>query len=80
MADEASTEDNWLMGDEVFVTLPGDADGDRDVDIFDIVRMAGAYGINMPDSRYDPNSDWEGDGDVDIFDIVTATTHYGENW
>ena len=80
VADEASTEDNWLMGDEVFVTLPGDADGDRDVDIFDIVRMAGTYGINVPDSRYDPNSDWEGDGDVDIFDIVTATTHYGENW
>jgi len=50
------------------------------VDIFDIVRMAGVYGSEKGDPRYDPNCDIDCDGDVDIFDIVIACGHYGESW
>jgi parallel beta-helix repeat protein len=64
----------------VEVTIPGDADGDRDVDIFDIVRMAGVYGVNLPDSRYNPNCDVDNDGDIDIFDIVILAGNYGKSW
>lgn len=45
-------------------------DGDYDVDIFDIVRMAGGYGTEPPDPRYDPQCDIDDDLDIDIFDIV----------
>jgi len=62
------------------VTLLGDVDLDLDVDIFDIVRMASAYGVSIPDPAYDPNSDIDDDGDVDIFDIVSAAGNYGQNW
>jgi parallel beta-helix repeat protein len=58
----------------------GDVDGDRDVDIFDIVRMAIVYGVEYPDPRYDRLCDVDLDGDINIFDIVAAADHYGESW
>ena len=59
---------------------PGDVDGDQDVDIFDIVKIAGIYGALQGDPSYDANSDIDGDGDIDIFDIVAAAGHYSESW
>lgn len=34
--------------------LLGDIDKDLDVGIFDIFRMAGAYGTEPPDPKYNP--------------------------
>ena len=64
----------------VVVTIPGDVDGDKDVDIFDIVPVADAYGSEEGQPAYNPNCDIDGDGDVDIFDVVIAAGNYGESW
>jgi parallel beta-helix repeat protein len=56
---------------------PGDVDTDGDVDIFDIVIIAGAYGTTEEDPSYSSNADIDGDGDVDIFDVVIAAGNYG---
>jgi len=77
---EIDTADNRFIDGWTFLTLPGDVDGDRDVDIFDIVRMAGVYGVSKPNPRYDPNCDIDDDGDIDIFDIVAAAGNYGKSW
>jgi hypothetical protein len=77
---EVNTDDNTLTGSSILVTIPGDVDGNRDVNIFDIVRMAGVYGTHSPDPEYEPNCDIDGDGDIDIFDIVIAAGNYGESW
>ena len=77
---ETDLYDNTLVGSSVLVTFPGDVDGDRDVDIFDMVLLAGVYRVKKPDARYDANCDIDGDGDIDIFDIVLAAGKYGENW
>ncbi|MFQ6068230.1 MAG: CARDB domain-containing protein, partial [Candidatus Bathyarchaeia archaeon] len=77
---ETETADNTFVDGWVFVTISGDVDGDRDVDIFDIVRMASAYNSQEGDPKYDPNCDIDGDGDVDIFDIVAAAGNYNKNW
>ncbi len=77
---ETSTADNTFIDGTITVTILGDVDGDRDVDIFDIVCIAGVYGISVPDPRYDPNCDIDGDGDIDIFDAVKAGVNYGESW
>ena len=53
------------------------ARADFDVDIFDIVQIASAYGTSKPDPNYDPISDIDGDGDIDIFDVVIAAGNYG---
>ena len=58
----------------------GDVDGDSDVDIFDIVRMAIVYDVKYPNPQYDRLCDMDLDGDIDIFDIVAAASHYGESW
>jgi len=75
---EIDGTDNLLSG-WILVTIPGDVDGDKTVDIFDIVKMAGAYGTIQGDTEYDANCDIDGDGDIDIFDIVIAAGHYGDN-
>jgi|GEM_PF-3302838 len=78
---ETSTIDNtFIVDSELCITIQGDIDADRDVDIFDIVKMAGAYGSSEGEDSFDPNCDLDGDGDIDIFDIVIACGHYGESW
>lgn len=81
MPDEYNLTNNGLCSlEEVFVTIPGDIDGDRDVDIFDIVRMSAAYGTSIGNPKYEPNSDVDDDGIINIFDVVRAAMHYGQNW
>lgn len=77
---ETNTTDNTLVDGWVFVTIRGDVDSDRDVDIFDIVRITGVYGAKKTDPQYNPNCDLDGDGDIDIFDIVTVAGNYGDSW
>lgn len=77
---EHEIQDNTLVAnDQVCITMPGDVDGDRDVDIFDIVKIAGAYGSSEGQPEYVPNSDIDSDRDVDIFDIVVAAGNYEES-
>jgi hypothetical protein len=77
---ETDIADNSLDYGWMFVTIAGDVDADRDVDIFDIVRMASNYGVSKPNPAYDPNSDIDDDDDIDIFDIVAAAANYGTSW
>ena len=77
---ETDIEDNTLTSGWTIVTLPGDVDGDRDVDIFDVIRIGGAYNVAKPDPRYDPNCDINGDGTINIFDVVIASGNYGSSW
>jgi hypothetical protein len=77
---DIEASDNSLADGVILVTLPGDVDGDKDVDIFDMVAMAGSYGSEEGDPSYVPNYDIDDDNEIDIFDIVAAASHYGENW
>jgi len=78
---EANTTDNFVTCEwEVCVSLPGDVDADHDVDIFDIVRLADAYGTVEGQPRYESNYDINGDGNINIFDLVIAAGRYGESW
>ena len=76
---ETDLSDNTLST-WITVTIPGDFDGDRDVDIFDIVMIADAYGSTRSDLTYNPTCDIDADGDIDIFDVVIAAGNYGESW
>lgn len=77
--DETDTDDNTLEAStEVYVTTPGDLDGDGDVDIYDIVKICGCYGTREGDPLYDGDCDIDGDGDIDIYDIVIICNYYGQ--
>jgi hypothetical protein len=77
---ESVTSDNTLIGGTVLVTIPGDVNGNRRVDIFDVVLMAGGYGTSEGQPKFNANCDIDGDGDIDIFDIVIAAANYGKDW
>jgi hypothetical protein len=77
---ETQTDNNVRIYGAVLITMAGDVDGDRDVDIFDIVNMAILYGQTLPSTWPIPPPDIDGDGDVDIFDIVIAASNYGRHW
>jgi parallel beta-helix repeat protein len=74
---DANATDNLLIYGIVKVTVPGDVDGDRDIDIYDIVRIASAYGSNRGESRFDPNCDINSNNVINIYDVVIATSRYG---
>ena len=77
---EKNLDDNTLAGGWTFITIHGDVDADRDVDIFDIVAIIRAYQSSEGDPKYVSNYDINSDGKVDIFDIVIATNNYKESW
>jgi len=55
----------------------GDVNRDYTVDLFDLVKVARAYGTSPGDSLWDPAADVNGDGTVDIFDLVIVAKQYG---
>ena len=66
---------SWIL-----VTIPGDVDGNREVNIFDIVMIAGAYSTTVGDPSYNYDYDINGDFYIDIFDVVIAAVNYAETW
>lgn len=77
---ETDVDDNTRLGGWLFVTRAGDVNGDRWINIFDVVRLAMAYGSYTGDPQYDVYCDFDDDGDVDVFDMVTACDPYGWHW
>jgi hypothetical protein len=59
----------------VWVTpvIPGDLDGDDDVDLTDLAILLGSYGIENPWE----DADIDGDGDVDLSDLAILLSNYG---
>ena len=74
---ETITADNGYT-ENLVITIPGDVDGDFDVDIFDIVRITNAYATKIGDLKFNPQSDLDGDGVITIFDVVICASHYGQ--
>jgi len=74
---DADAADNLLIYGIVKVTVAGDVDGDRDIDIYDIVKIASAYNSLRGDPRFDPNCDIDSNNIINIYDVVIATSRYG---
>jgi hypothetical protein len=55
---------------------PGDADGDGDVDYYDLLELISEYGKTNPGPN-DLDSDFDGDGDVDYYDLLILIANYG---
>ena len=76
---ETNTSNNTMTDGSIKVKLLGDVNGDKLVDIFDIVRVAVAFGAQPLDPRWDLQADVNPDSIIDIYDIVTVALHLNES-
>lgn len=78
LINETVTEDNSLAYGPVLVKGLGDIDGDRDVDIYDIILLCQAYGSKSGDENWDIRADIIPNGEIDIYDVVKFCDLYGK--
>jgi len=79
--DSSNTYPGWNIDDvEIFgidmsSQLPGDLDGDGDVDLSDLAQLLANYGVTSG-ATYEMG-DIDGDGDVDLSDLAALLANYG---
>ena len=82
---ETETTDNTLTDGWVFVSIPGDINADRKVDLKDVFAVGKAFGTtrqgpNPPGRLYSPNCDINDDGKIDLKDYYATCKNYGKSW
>jgi parallel beta-helix repeat protein len=76
---ETSTSDNLYVGETVTITIPGDINADGIVDIYDAIRLAGAYNSVPGGPSWNSNADINGDNTIDIYDAIILANHYNQH-
>lgn len=66
-----------LAVDLAATSVPGDVDGDGDVDLSDLAALLAAYGTCLGDSGFNPGADFDDNNCVDIADLAALLGHYG---
>jgi hypothetical protein len=84
---ETDTTNNTFTNGTVTITIPGDIDGDGDVDRYDFALFCDAYGSSVGDPNYNSLADLQGDtpgsppdGDVDSYDFGAFSDNYGKTY
>ena len=80
LPDEPNITDNTLESQPIFVRLLGDTRFDRKLDILDVVKITGKYGITSSDPEWDIMLDLKPDGKLDILDVLKITGRYGTTY
>jgi hypothetical protein len=83
-ADNAFTGTAVALGGEGYtpgqagsVYWPGDVNGDRSVDVFDLLLMAGSFGTSAAQNGFDVRCDLTDDGVINIFDLLILAERWG---
>ena len=79
LANQVSINGQPLAGDITshFFRYFGDVNGDASVDVFDLNRLAGTFGLNVGQPGFLSYLDFNGDGSVDIFDLTQFARCFG---
>jgi hypothetical protein len=75
---EANPSNN-IMTTKIILTIPGDVNGDRKVNIVDLTIVALAFGSVPGSPTWNPNADVTMDGKVDIRDLTFVAIHFGQS-
>jgi len=77
--DDTPNNDNYVFGTPTTIRIPGDTDGDADVDSYDFYQFSGKYGLDKDDVGFDRYADIDGDADVDSYDFYLFSGKYGQD-
>jgi len=85
---ETDTADNTVIDGWVFVTIPGDVNGDKTVNILDCILLANHFGHTNGNGHTPNTEEWRKcmncnincDGNVNILDCIILAGHFGQRW
>ena len=77
---EEDLADNTMYNDWVFITIPGDVNGDRSVNVLDAIVLSNAIFSKPSEPSWNANADINNDGKVDILDCVILANHFNQHW
>jgi len=85
---ETLTEDNTLVDGWVFVTIPGDVNGDKRVNILDCILIANHFGHVNGDGHTPGLEEWtdcvncdmNSDSKTNVLDCIVLANHFGQSW
>ena len=77
---ETHLTDNTLVDGWVYVSIPGDINGDQYVNAKDAVILGGAFGSTRGDPTYSLNADINSDDWCNAKDAVILGTYFGQHW
>jgi hypothetical protein len=75
---ETDTLDNTLTDGWVYVSYPGDVNGDGKVNVEDMFAIAKAFGSECDQPKYKPNLDINGDCKINVKDMFTTAKNFGK--
>jgi len=76
---ETNTIDNTLISGLIRVTTAGDANGDKSVNVFDILAVKSTWGTSPNSPNWIPEYDVNDDLLIDVFDILEIKANWGES-
>ena len=77
---EEDTADNTMYNDWVFITIPGDVNGDSSVNVLDAIVLSNAIFSKPSEPNWNANADINNDGKVNILDCVILANHFNHHW
>lgn len=80
LENESDSTDNSLSYGPIWIKLLGDVDGNRIINIYDIVALTSIYGLKEGNAGWNVVKDLIRDGKINIYDIVCITIRYGTRY
>jgi len=85
---ETDTDDNTLVDGWVFVTIPGDVNGDKRVNILDCILIANHFGHIAGDGHTPGSKEWfdcancdiNSDSKTNVLDCIILSNNFGKSW
>jgi parallel beta-helix repeat protein len=77
--DELNTDNTYIDG-TVMISSQGDANGDGQVDVFDILIIKAHWGETPTSPDWDPNVDVNGDNIINVYDILIVKANWGRSY